>query len=308
MDEWPLTRAEYAIHGANPDAAPGAEPGDEDVFLFYDRPEATSPNESIQVTVRPPGGRYFEDSLTFAEQRVASGDWVRREMTLAGRPATVYSGALEGGADDRIDSIDVYLPDAFDGHPCVGSGRSANGAGGAVAGGVKAMVTFTFPPPPLRMAALRFVGFRSAALGTRSGVDWEHFSPKGWRWPLTPTNSPNGPGETYLTQMAKGSARSPVSAFPAASTAPGGYWWVTPAAKTCSYRPNRSALRTSGWCCPTPKGTWSSPPAFEQDRPLSKADERRLGLHYGFCGRMPGNECRNGCGLCIAHKRVERLT
>ena len=59
---------------------------------------------------------------------------------------------------------------------------------------------------------------------------------------------------------------------------------------------------------PYTKGYVEFAPAFEQDRPLSKADERRLGLHYGFCGRMPGNECRNGCGLCIAHKRVERLT
>ena len=113
VDEWPLTRAEYAIHEGDPDLGSGAEPGDEGVFLFYDRPEATSPNEMIQVMVRPLRGRYFEDSLTFAEQRVASGDWVRQEMTLAGQPATVYSGALEGGADDRIDSIYVVLPDAI---------------------------------------------------------------------------------------------------------------------------------------------------------------------------------------------------
>jgi hypothetical protein len=32
---------------------------------------------------------------------------------VSGRPATVYSGALEGGADDRIDSIYVFLPDAW---------------------------------------------------------------------------------------------------------------------------------------------------------------------------------------------------
>ena len=112
-DEWPLTRAEYAIHGGDPDLGSGAEPGDEGILLFYDRPEATSPNEMIQVMVRPLRGRYFDDSRTFAEERMASGDWVRREMTLAGRPATVYSGAWEGGADDRIDSIYVFLPDAF---------------------------------------------------------------------------------------------------------------------------------------------------------------------------------------------------
>jgi hypothetical protein len=34
-------------------------------------------------------------------------------MTVAGQPATVYSGALEGKPSDRIDSIDLFLPDAF---------------------------------------------------------------------------------------------------------------------------------------------------------------------------------------------------
>lgn len=113
LEEWPLTRAEYAIHGGGQDHGGGAEPGDEAVFLLYDRPEAVSPNENIQVMVRPLRGRYYDDSLAYAEQRVAAGDWARRDMTLAGRSATVYSGTLEGGADDRIDSIHVYLPDAW---------------------------------------------------------------------------------------------------------------------------------------------------------------------------------------------------
>lgn len=113
VDQWKLTRAEYAVHEGDPDLGGGAEPGDEIVWLLYDRPEATSPNENIQVMVRPLRGRYFEDSRIFAEQRVASGDWVRQEMMLAGQPATVYSGALEGGADDRIDTIHLFLSDAM---------------------------------------------------------------------------------------------------------------------------------------------------------------------------------------------------
>lgn len=113
VEEWPLTRAEYAIHEGDADLGGDAEPGDEGIFLFYDRPGAISPNESIQVMVRPLRGRYYEDSLSFAEERAASGDWVREEVSVAGRPATVYPGALEGGADDRIDSIYVYLPDAW---------------------------------------------------------------------------------------------------------------------------------------------------------------------------------------------------
>ena len=113
VGEWKLTRAEHALHEESPDLGFGAAPRDEGVYLTYERPDKTSPNESISMFVRPLRGRYFEDSRTFAEQRVASGDWVRQEMTLAGRPATIFSGALEGGADSRIDSIYVFLPDAF---------------------------------------------------------------------------------------------------------------------------------------------------------------------------------------------------
>lgn len=113
VGDWKLTTAEYADHGESPDLGSGAEPRDEGVSLIYSRPDKTSPNESVQMFVRSLRGRYFEDSRKFAEQRVASGDWVRQEMTLAGQPATVYSGALEGGADSRIDSILVFLPNAF---------------------------------------------------------------------------------------------------------------------------------------------------------------------------------------------------
>ncbi|MCE5253063.1 MAG: hypothetical protein LLG45_02450 [Actinomycetia bacterium] len=113
VEEWRLTRAEYAIHEEPPGAGSGAEPGDEAVFLFYDRPAAITPTENIQVIVRPLRGRYFQDSLTFAEQRVALGEWVRLETTLAGRRATVYSGGLEGGAEAPVDSIYAFLLDAF---------------------------------------------------------------------------------------------------------------------------------------------------------------------------------------------------
>ena len=65
------------------------------------------------MIVRQPEGRYFEDARKFAEDRVASGDWQRQEMTLAGRSATLYSGSLEGGADSYIDSMYVFLLDAF---------------------------------------------------------------------------------------------------------------------------------------------------------------------------------------------------
>ncbi len=113
VGDWKLSTAEYALHEDSPELGAGAEPRDEGVFLIYERPDKTSPNENIQVIVRPLKGRYFEDSRKFAEQRVASGEWVRQEKTLAGQPATLYSGPLEGGADSRIDSIYIFLPDAF---------------------------------------------------------------------------------------------------------------------------------------------------------------------------------------------------
>ncbi len=113
VGDWDLVAAEHESYGDDPARGAGAEPGDEFISLFYDRPGGGGDNENIQVTVLPARGRVVEDSRAFAQQRVASGDWVRREMTLAGAAATVYSGALEGGSADRADSIYIYLPDAF---------------------------------------------------------------------------------------------------------------------------------------------------------------------------------------------------
>jgi hypothetical protein len=111
--DWALVRAEHSQHHDNPDLGAGAEPSEEFIFLLYDRPGAGRDNENIQVMVRPLRGESVEHSRAFAEQRVASGDWVRRELTVAGQRATAYSGALEGGADDRADTIYLFLPDAM---------------------------------------------------------------------------------------------------------------------------------------------------------------------------------------------------
>jgi hypothetical protein len=84
------------------------------VFSFiYEQPDKTSPNENIQMIVRRPEGRYFEDARKFAKDQVASEDRQRQEMTLAGLPATLYSGSLESGAASHIDSMYVFLLDAF---------------------------------------------------------------------------------------------------------------------------------------------------------------------------------------------------
>lgn len=113
VDEWALVSAQHVSFEDDPDQGAAAEPGDEFISLIYDRPGALSVNETIQVMVRPLRGRVVEDSRAFAEQRVASGTWVRTEMTLAGESAVVYSGAWEGGPNDRADSVFVFLPDAF---------------------------------------------------------------------------------------------------------------------------------------------------------------------------------------------------
>ena len=56
VGDWKLTRAEYALHEDSPDLGSGAEPRDEGVFLIYERPDKTSPNENIQMIVRAARG------------------------------------------------------------------------------------------------------------------------------------------------------------------------------------------------------------------------------------------------------------
>jgi hypothetical protein len=57
---------------------------------------------------------------------------------------------------------------------------------------------------------------------------------------------------------------------------------------------------------PYVKGYVESGPAVEDGQPLSKADERRLAVLYGFGHRAPTGECVQGCGLCMATRRADR--
>jgi PRC-barrel domain len=52
---------------------------------------------------------------------------------------------------------------------------------------------------------------------------------------------------------------------------------------------------------PYPKGYVETGPAIGPNQPLPKEDERAF--HYGFSNRMPGSECRTGCGLCMLKAR-----
>ena len=52
------------------------------------------------------------------------------------------------------------------------------------------------------------------------------------------------------------------------------------------------------------KGYIETGPALVDDQPLSKAEEQRLALHWGFSNRMPGSQC-HACGLCLATRRAQ---
>jgi hypothetical protein len=64
------------------------------------------------VEVRPQDGGTPTVSRTAAENRVGIDGWTRREATVAGRQATIYSGPAVG-LEGRIASLYVFLPDAF---------------------------------------------------------------------------------------------------------------------------------------------------------------------------------------------------
>jgi hypothetical protein len=57
---------------------------------------------------------------------------------------------------------------------------------------------------------------------------------------------------------------------------------------------------------PYPKTYVEDAPALEQNEPLSRAQERRLCLHYGLESQLPNSGCSRGCGLCMAQRRAER--
>jgi hypothetical protein len=64
-------------------------------------------------------------------------------------------------------------------------------------------------------------------------------------------------------------------------------------------------IRTSGdrLVLPYPLSYIKGGPAIVDDQPLSQAEQRRLGLHYGFDNRLAGVGCCQTCGLCHARTR-----
>jgi hypothetical protein len=56
---------------------------------------------------------------------------------------------------------------------------------------------------------------------------------------------------------------------------------------------------------PYPKTYVDNSPAVDKEQPFSRAEERRLCLHYGLDSLLPNSGCRQGCGLCQAARRAK---
>jgi hypothetical protein len=56
---------------------------------------------------------------------------------------------------------------------------------------------------------------------------------------------------------------------------------------------------------PYPKTYVESGPGPNPGPRLSKAQERRLCLHYGYDAQLPGVGCLQGCGLCRVRKQAQ---
>jgi hypothetical protein len=85
-------------------------------------------------------------------------------------------------------------------------------------------------------------------------------------------------------------------------------WLLVEAAGAAKIPVPLIGIRSSGdrLVLPYPKSYVENGPTIVQDRPLSQAELRRLGLHYGFDNELPGAPCCQGCGLCRIRRRADR--
>jgi hypothetical protein len=67
-------------------------------------------------------------------------------------------------------------------------------------------------------------------------------------------------------------------------------------------------IRSSGdrLVLPYPKTYVQSGPAIVDDQPLSEAEVRRMGLHYGFDRGLGDPSCCRTCGLCSSARKARR--
>ena len=87
-----------------------------------------------------------------------------------------------------------------------------------------------------------------------------------------------------------------------------GTWWLSvesPSGKTLLVPAEPIRRLGDRLVLPYVKGYVESGPAIEPGRPLSKEEERRLAVRYGFGNRVPTGECAQ-CGLCMAMRRADR--
>ena len=60
-----------------------------------------------------PDARTAVDARQLGQQEVDLGVWTNRRPTVAGKQATVYMGPAEASKSGGVDSVYVFLPDAF---------------------------------------------------------------------------------------------------------------------------------------------------------------------------------------------------
>lgn len=106
MGDWSIRTALFETRPT------GSAPDDEYITLTYTRAGAGSPTEEIRLLVLPPDAVTAADTRQLCEQQVTLGDWTKREITVAGKPATVFTGAADS-ADARVDAVCIFLADAF---------------------------------------------------------------------------------------------------------------------------------------------------------------------------------------------------
>jgi hypothetical protein len=109
MGDWSLKGAQLEIlSGGRDSVAP-----EQFISLTYRRAGAGSPAEQLQVLVAPPDARMTTDARQLGQQEVDLGVWTKQETTVTGKSATVYMGPAEPSKIGGIDSVYVFLPDAF---------------------------------------------------------------------------------------------------------------------------------------------------------------------------------------------------
>ena len=109
MGDWSLKAAQLEILSSGRDSVAPAKY----ISLVYQRAGAGSPTERLQMLVMPPDAQESTAARQLGQQEVQLGVWTKQETTVAGKQATVYMGPAEASKSGGIDSVYVFMQDAF---------------------------------------------------------------------------------------------------------------------------------------------------------------------------------------------------